>query len=139
MVRPPSCTSSPLSSMVGFIIYQSLRIGFARGSMIGQIQQVDQSRKALTQVKQIAGAGHLDAITFSISTEYAGLGVGGQLLRKGKLSGSELRRERLQNRAEILINHPREVCLVIARKESAKRAGASQRGAVGVSFQRSDK
>src|SRR5258708_37677662 len=76
IVRPPSCTSSPLSSMVGIIMYQSLRIGLARGSVVGEIQQVDQGRKALTKVKQIASAGHLDAITFPVSTEYAWFGVG---------------------------------------------------------------
>src|SRR6266436_4162221 len=77
IVRPPSCTSSPLSSMVGFIIYQSLRMGVVRGSVVGQTQQVDQGRKTLTKVKQIAGAGHLDAIAFPVSTEYAWFGVGG--------------------------------------------------------------
>jgi len=57
-------------------MYQSLRIGLARGSVVGEMQQVDQGRKALTKVKQIAGAGHLDAITFPVSTEYAWFGVG---------------------------------------------------------------
>src|SRR5216683_3039866 len=138
IVRLPSCTSSPLSSIVGFIIYQSLRIGLARSSMIRQTQQVDQGWKTWIQVKELAAAGHFDAVTFPISTKYAGLGVGCQLLNERQLAGSKLGRERFQNGAEILVNHRRKVRLVVAGKESAKRSGASQRCAACVSLQRRD-
>ena len=121
--------------MVGFIIHQSLRIGLARGSVIGQTQQVDQSWKTGIQVKQLATAGHLEAITFPVSTEYAWFGVDCQLLQERQLPGSELGSERFQNRAEILINHRREVRLIVLGEESTKRGGASQRGAVRVSLQ----
>src|ERR1700731_802084 len=121
--------------MVGFIIYQLLRIGLVRGSVIGQTQQVDQSWKTWIQVKQLAAAVHLDAITFPVSTEYARFGVDCQLLQERYLPGRKLGSERFQNRAEILINHRREVRLVVAGEESAERRGASQRGAACVSLQ----
>ena len=103
--------------------------------MIGQTQQVDQSWKTWIQVKQLAAAGHLDAITFPVSTEYARFGVDCQLLQERQLPGSKLGSERFQNRAEILINHRREVRLIVLGEESTKRGGASQRGAVRVSLQ----
>src|SRR2546429_9718848 len=80
-------------------------------------------------------SGHLDAITCPVSTKYAGLGVGCQLLKECQLPGGELGRERFQNGAKILINHRRKVRVVVAGKESTKRSGASQRCTVRVGLQ----
>src|SRR6266478_5409861 len=109
--------------MVGFIIYQSLRIGLVPGSVIGQTQQVDQSWQTWIQVKQLAAAGHLEAITFPVSTEYAWFGVDCQLLQERQLPGSELGSERFQYRTQILINHRREVRLSLqsGEKQRARR------------------
>src|SRR5207248_11042164 len=90
IVRPPSCSSSSLSSIVGLIIYPALRIGLARSSMIRQTQQVDQGRETWLQVKELGAAGHFDAIAFPVSTKYTRLGVGRHLLQESQLSGSKL-------------------------------------------------
>src|SRR5437588_13020339 len=104
MVRLPSCTSSPLSSIVAFIIYQALRIGLARSSMIRQTQQVEEGRKTWVHVKELGAAGHFDAIAVPISTVYARLGVGCHRPEERQRFGGKLRRERVQDRAELLID-----------------------------------
>src|SRR5580700_11713392 len=102
--------------------------------MFRQTQQVQQGWKTWIQVQELAAACHLDAITLSISAHYTRLGVGGELLKQRQLPGIELGSERLQDGAEILINHGRKVRLVVTGQESAKRSGMSQRCTICMGF-----
>src|SRR6478672_5631317 len=104
--------------------------------MLGNTQQMEQCQNAWIQIKQLATAGHLDAVALSIGTEYAGLGIACQLLKDRQLAGIELRSERFQNRAEVLIKHRGEVRVVVSRKQRMKRDGAGKRSTVCVGLQR---
>ena len=85
--------------------------------MIRVLQQARQGQNTWIQVQEIAAAGHLDAVTLSVSTEYARFGVGCQLLKQRKLTGGKLGSKRLQNGAEILIEHRGEIRVIIAWQE----------------------
>src|SRR5205814_8510080 len=54
------------------------------------------------------------------------------LLKYRELLRSDLRSKGFQDGAQVLIQHPGEVRLAVARQERAKRSGASQRRAAGV-------
>src|SRR6476660_631786 len=97
---------------------------------------MEQCQNTWIQVKQLATACYFDAVGLSVGTEYAGLGIGSQLLKDRQLAGIELRSERFQNRAEILIKHRGEVRVVVTGKQRMKRGGVSKRSTVCVGLQR---
>ena len=73
--------------------------------MIGQAQQVQQGWESWIQVKKLAAARYFNAIALPIRTHHAWLGVRCQLLKHRQLAGIQLGSERLQNWAEILVEH----------------------------------
>src|SRR2546429_3871563 len=84
------------------------------------------------QVQERAVASDFDSVRSPVRTNHARLRIRGQLLKYRELLRSDLRSKGFQDGAQVLIQHPGEVRLAVARQERAKRSGASQRRAAGV-------
>src|SRR5277367_6388363 len=102
--------------------------------MFRHAQQMKQGWESRIQIEKLAAAGDFDAVALAIRAHHAWLRVDSELLEQRQLLGIELRSKRLQNWAEVLINHRREVRLVVAGQQRAERGGTSQRRAVRVRF-----